>query len=59
MAIATPLKKPVYITLAAKLYAELRAATVDSPDPYAPTLTQVMERGVVLALKEMKQKAKK
>jgi hypothetical protein len=47
---------PMTFRLPADLAGKLLSATIKSKNPYAPTVTAVVERGVVLALKEMKVK---
>jgi hypothetical protein len=47
---------PMTFRLPSGLANKLLTATIKSKNPYAPTVTAVVERGVVLALKEMKAK---
>jgi predicted DNA binding CopG/RHH family protein len=52
-------KKPVSIRLPDDLIEAIAKATDKRRDPYAPSITQVIERGVRLALKELERKGKK
>lgn len=56
---ATEKREQINIRLDPKLLAQARAMTIDSTRPYAPTLTQVIERGMALALDELKKKGPK
>jgi hypothetical protein len=47
---------PIGLKLDAKLLAKLRAKTIESKEPYAPTMTQAIERGIELALVEIEKK---
>jgi len=49
-------KKPVAFKIDAELIAKLRAAT---DGRYAPTMTAIVERGIELALAELKKKGQK
>jgi hypothetical protein len=52
-------KKPVTVRLPDELIEAVGRATDKSRDPYAPSVTQVIERGIRLALKELERKGKK
>jgi predicted DNA binding CopG/RHH family protein len=52
-------KKPVTVRLPEDLIEAIGKATDKSRDPYAPSVTQVIERGVRLALKELERKGKR
>lgn len=44
----------VTIRLSPELLARLRAASDKGRDPYAPSMTAILERGAELALRELK-----
>jgi hypothetical protein len=52
-----PMKAPLSIRLDGRLLAQLRTAS--NGGPYAPTVTQIVERGIVLALRELERKGRK
>lgn len=49
---------PISFKLPAELVRRLRSAADHASDPYAPTLTAVVERGIELALRELGKKPK-
>jgi Arc/MetJ-type ribon-helix-helix transcriptional regulator len=51
-------KKSVTVRLPDELIKELQRATDTGRDPYAPSITKVVERGVRLALLELERKRK-
>lgn len=53
---ATEKREQINLRLDPKLLAQARSVSIDSTRPYAPTLTQVIERGIELALEELRKK---
>jgi hypothetical protein len=49
-------KSPFALRIDEELLERLRKATLSSGDRYAPTMTQVVERGIELALKELERR---
>lgn len=56
MYIQTMTKQTLSFRIDAVILERLRRLTLDSQDPYAPTMTQVVERGIELAIKELERK---
>jgi predicted DNA-binding protein len=52
-------REQLSIRISEGLNARLRAATDRDKNPYAPSVTQIVERGIELALKELERKARK
>jgi hypothetical protein len=52
------MKTPVAVKIDTKVLARLRALTTKSKDPYAPKLSQLLERGAVLAMNEYEETKK-
>lgn len=52
-------KEQLSLRISETLLARLRTAADKARNPYAPSLTQVVERGIELALKELERKAKR
>lgn len=50
------IKQQVNARLPDELYARLEKATDKSKNPYAPSKTSIIERGVELALKELEKR---
>jgi len=42
-----------------ELLERLRAVADADKNPYAPTMTQIVERGIILALRELEKRAKR
>lgn len=49
-------KMPMTFRIEAKLLARLEKACDKAKNPYAPTQTQVVERGIELALRELERR---
>ena len=52
-------KTPMAFKIRPDIAAKLRAAANNPKDPYAPTMTAIVERGIELALKERQAGASK
>jgi hypothetical protein len=52
-------REQIGLRLPAELLERLRTAADASKNPYAPSMTQIVERGIILALRELERKARK
>lgn len=57
IAMSTLVKKHFSVRLEDEQMTRLHAATDRAADPYAPTITRIVERGIELALAELERKA--